>query len=653
MIPYDFKMELWTLNEVYNKVKNCRVVKPPYESDWYYSNKFFLDKRLDLESIYSNANRKFLDTITIKWIDYYLYREWSKHYIWTFDWTTFTNVTTDWFVVDSDSPIKLVYGKWIYWPRHSTHINSEVSSEMWWWVEFPLIPWYAWWYIKFWYSTWTRNLNVWDFILFKEWALTWWINRIEYMDWVVNGWSYAWSVVPVLWVNDTATLNWQPYIKDTVIENVWSYTLIITNTNWSTTINFTITATWPITWENIYIIWTNIRWTIPETWTSFESFKAANCEVWTTLVVWHSTWLDLIVLNWSSQAFTLRVLTTNSEPIIDAVNFDWNIFALTRTHMYFSRSTFNDNTQFYPLDYYYIDWWYKLFPIWKALLAFGRQNKLFAAANSTWTNVWYVWYDVNYNWDLFSKYSFIFDDQTIYILQKDKELKQIDIVQNNTTTFDLKVTDVLVSTRWLFNILDWWEVLINSNQRFLNFLYKKSWNTINYQYDKMYRHFIENEYNKEIYYFWEKILSNWNIYIENWIGGYTQEVNFMIDTLYSMQTPSIIRTLFWMSDTALNINLDTTLEIGWTIDIVNKVLTWFKPDLRLTWTITWDELLEDTEPNEASKYNWNIMSIQSNIEKTWRFINFKYHWTERFILWPSLVITKESRTFVNEPLLTN
>jgi hypothetical protein len=41
----------------------------------------------------------------------------------------------------------------------------------------------------------------------------------------------------------------------------------------------------------------------------------------------------------------------------------------------------------------------------------------------------------------------IFDDQTIYVLQADRQLKQIDIQQNNATTFDLLVKDALVGTK--------------------------------------------------------------------------------------------------------------------------------------------------------------------------------------------------------------
>ena len=586
MEPISFELTSWTLNQVFNRIKNCRVVKPPYD-DWYYSNKFFLDKRFWLEQFFSQAWRKFLDISTIKWIEYVLYQEWWKSYVWAINGTSIVNVTPSWFNINSDTPIKLVFGKWITWVKESTRTIWVPSIQSWWWVEFQLVPWYSSWYVIFTYS-WTKNLAVWDFIVFKSWALAWWINRIEHIEW-------------------------------------W----------------------------NIYIIWTNARWTLPKSWDEIDIYKAWTTEYGTTLVMPHKTWLDLVILNWINTANSFRILTTSSEPIIDCVNFDWNIFALTRTHMYFSRSTFDENTQFYPLDYYFIDWWYKLFAMWKALLVFWRQNKLFAAANSTTSNVWYVWYDVNYNWDLYSKYSCIFTDQTIYILQKDKQLKQIDIVQNNTTTFDLKLIDVIPQTKWLFNSLEWWEVFITSDSRMINFLHIKDWVTTNYQYDKMYQHFIEQEYNKQIYYFWNKILSKDKIYIENnylddW-EEYEQDINFSIDTWPNIYKPYILRTIFWLVPNEFNINLDVKLELWWKIFNINKDLLWFEFDGRLNTTLTLDELIWfDELPSESTEYNWTIASIQSTIAMIWRFIKFKYSSKNRFMMWDSFIISDKQKPYINE-----
>lgn len=89
-----FMLEVGTLNQTYNKIKNCRVVKPSYELDGSYSTEFFLDKRFGLESYFADATKKFLDYVDVKGIRYYLYKEGSKHYIGTYDGSSFHVITT-------------------------------------------------------------------------------------------------------------------------------------------------------------------------------------------------------------------------------------------------------------------------------------------------------------------------------------------------------------------------------------------------------------------------------------------------------------------------------------------------------------------------------------------------------------------------------
>lgn len=111
-------------------------------------------------------------------------------------------------------------------------------------------------------------------------------------------------------------------------------------------------------------------------------------------------------------------------------------------------------------------------------------------------------YDANYNGDLYSKYSFIFADQTIYMLQADKQLMQVDLIQNNNTSFNVAVKNILTQNRGKFEDLSGGEIFINVNDRYINFLWVNGSNTTNIQYDKQYTHWIENEYvGKKIYSF--------------------------------------------------------------------------------------------------------------------------------------------------------
>lgn len=60
-------------------------------------------------------------------------------------------------------------------------------------------------------------------------------------------------------------------------------------------------------------------------------------------------------------------------------------------------------------------------------------------------------YDANYNGDLYSKYSLIFADQTIYLFQDDKQLMQVDLVQNNNTSFNVATKNILTQNRGKFS----------------------------------------------------------------------------------------------------------------------------------------------------------------------------------------------------------
>jgi len=598
MEPYELKLESWTLNNVFNRIKNSRVVQPPYEKAWYYSNKFFLDKRYWLND-FATIPWDIVDDYKINWITYLLVHNYTYNlwYVYSLNWTTATNITPWWFFISSNSPKRFAIGKWLIWPRNSTWrtVDLPVSWETD-WTEFDwtLIPSYAGWYIKFKY-TWVQNVAVWDYIVFKDWALLWAVNRVEYID-----------------------------------------------------------------SDYIFIIATNIRWTIPRQWTVFDLYKQADWVIeWPVLLAGYTNWVNLIITDWENPSVFFPVLLTKKE-VIDIVNFDWNIWALTSNKLFFSRTTYEDNTNFYPTDSYWVTDWFKLFSLWKVLLLFAWINKLYVPTTSTTDKTLiYAWYDVNYQWELYSKYSCIFADQTIYVLQKDKQLKQIDIIQYNTTSYDLKVSDVLTQTKWLFNILeDWWEVYINSNQRFLNFLYYKNNKTINFQYDKMYQHFIENDYNVKIYKFWELILSTGKIlkeslYTDNWVE-YEQEINFILDTTHYIYKPYIIRTMFWLVENLFNVKLDIEFEIWWIIKKLNKVLSSFDFDNRLSETLTGDEVIWwDKVPNEQIEYNGNIVSIQSTILYTGRFIRFKYSGTNRFMIWDSFILTDRTKLFINEPLLTN
>lgn len=593
-IPYI--LEAGTLNQTYNKIKNCVVVKPSFELDWSYSNEFFLDKRLGLISEFHDDNKTFYDTIDIKWVTYYLYKEAGKHYIWSLTGASMNVITPGWFTVDDKSPLRLALGRWTYGANKGTlTIDAWITLETSTATTFDSLPGYTGGYVRF-HVTGTLP-SVWDYITFTSGVLAGGTNKILKVD-----------------------------------------------------------------AGNIYIIGTNARGSMPIVGTTMNVYS----DTATTLLVGHTGGVSLIILNGNNAAGVITVLATDN-PIVDIVNFDWNLFAMTESHVYFSRSTFDDNTQFYPLDYYAIDLGYKLFPIGKAMIVFWRQNKLIGAANSTGTTLGYVMYDANYNGDMYSKYSHIFSDQTIYILQDDGQLMQVDLVQNNNTSFNVAVRNILTQNRWKFDFLKpGGDIYISSSSRYLNFLYLYDWNTTNIQYDKQYTHWIDQEYlGKDIYMYWKwkGICAKGYIYSE---GGYVdhlidykQEVNFSVNGNDQIFMPYVIRTLFGLLPNHLlvptepewifDVDLDIKFDLWWKIKNEIKDLKDYKFDLRLSNISAIDDLIWWGDPIEnAILYNGNVVSIQTWIYKTWRYIYFRYTSSNRFIVWHSYVFMDKTKPFINE-----
>jgi len=172
-------MEVWTLNQIYDKVFNCVAVKPPYEWDkWIYNQNFFLDKRLWLTSYSIVSWYEAHDHITANWTDYYLLDNGTQSKLYADNGTTLTEVAWP-FATNSNSPKKLV--KWFnaWWLKvvswtitNPTNVAAPSTDLAFYWD----------WFVKLTLSnvTWVA-VN--QYIFFKDWVLAWWANKILYKTW--------------------------------------------------------------------------------------------------------------------------------------------------------------------------------------------------------------------------------------------------------------------------------------------------------------------------------------------------------------------------------------------------------------------------------------------------------------------------------------
>lgn len=460
--------------------------------------------------------------------------------------------------------------------------------------------------------------------------------KMSYSWWVI--WTWRWYIVFTSWVLKWLTVRYEANLE-----------------------------------SQLFILWTNLRWSIPNENDTFQCFW----DVWDTIYLWWSEKVYQIFLDWALPGLIIDMLDVRE--CIDITSLNWSIFVLTKERVYYSNVTTYSNADFYFLNFFNIIWWYRLFNIWKAIILFSTQNKLISTVTINNKEIFWM-YDLNYNWNLFSKYSCIFTDQTIMIFQDDLELLKVDINESAKNTFNINVSQVDTNVRWIFNNILWWEVYFSSSDRFIYLLHVSvDWDTASwyktkvYVYDKQYSHWTINEYEFKIINFWNKYVDmTW--YTRYWVLGidhisyewvwftdfgtleYEQELNFRLWDWERLMMPYVIRTLFWMPDVEMNVNLDITFEIWWKKEVMSKILSWYEHDLRLTneAEIVEDMIwYEDLLLNNWVVYDWNVVWIQNGIYKTWRFVFFKYYWFNRFIIWKSFVLTDKTKVFINELTLVN
>lgn len=668
-IPYEIRA--WQLNQTFELIKNCQVVKPPYDKWGFYSAEFFLDKRNGLTALCTDPTKNFLDNINIKGQEYYYYQTWNNTYLWVLASRVITAVAGP-FPVTSDSPKRLAYGRNIYGPKYASSIVRDPLAGTGRNFTVQWMAGYADGYVQI--NQLTAGIETGDYIVFTgDSVLRGGLNRVEDIDTTTITTNN-----PIAVTNVCVSLNNAPFFVAagtvSISPGPGSSTPLQSSTIVSSNLlTGIVTLTTPVTsaigdlisyGNNIYIIGTNSRWSVPKHWDTFDIYKKSNSIESNCILIGHNdangNWVvSMCLMNGTYSANVIKVLEATS-PVIDIVNFDQNVFVLTKRKMYHSRSTIDDNTQFYPLDNFSVDEWEKLFPMGKALFLFGRKNKLFstitANIGSTSNVPQYAGYDVNYTGSLYSKYATVFSDQTIYVLQKDLQLMQVDIVANNNSTFDIATKNILVNTRGIFERITGSAINIAVSSKHLSYMALKDWTTTVYQFDKQYQHWLVNEYkNLTINKFWEIVLLNGYIaevgttFTDFWVA-YDQEVNFSLNGGGPrMNMPYILRTVFGMVDSIFDVKLDAEFEIGGKNIPFNIRIHNLDLDNRFSEELTGDELIGwDVLPYEVSEYNGNTFSIQTTVLKTWRYIRFKYNSDVRFCIGDSFIFTDFTKPFINE-----
>lgn len=472
-------------------------------------------------------------------------------------------------------------------------------------IEYSIEPFYYY-YTSWIVFTWTYTINIdWD-------IYTWWANNI---DWPINAW-WIYRANVWYWTNSSS----------------WPYYMWLSRLDWWKINSITLTN-----WTNSYSL---IEKTLEQLWWQ----KYLVTPIW-------NNWLDyydINALNW----YWFKPISDIS--IKDVVSYNWVIFAMTYKSIYHSRLKFDWNTWFYPLDYFPYKWWEKLISFGRSLLVIWNQNKIINEVQ--WNQrTTYSLADLEYDWNLFSRYSYLFDEWNLFILQKDKKVVQVSLIQSDKTTYSITTQELNSNLRWLFEEAEW-ECFLNRADWCYNFLINKDWKTINRKYDISLKAWIFNYYDYKINYI-SKDLVLWNLFIwhEWWYtdlwSEYKQEVNMNAWNLINFTKLFIMRTIFWINNEfELDVDLNIEYELWrWNITTQNKNINSASFDTDNSYIFDEWEIIED----DSDLYKWSIASMQETLNFSGKYIRLKYSSYNRFILWDTYFLTQSSKPLINNILNSN
>jgi hypothetical protein len=610
---------IWWIDKFYHTFDNN--LQTYIERDWsdraeIYNKNAFMDMIInDLPAWYT-------------WIKYNIYWKSSLYTLWNISWNyKRVNENQKWLLIYKDDLTENTVIKYnTYWKKVTMNDMSSLPLD-----------------------TIRVTIDWIDYDIDRWWELT---SPWQVMEEITSLFSWLWYTIYKKYYDNTSYAwyrkqDWKDFTLS--ITYFWTYANNFDSVTYINLLDYNVNKNFCYWWD----------WITVSYWT--EAVKSESYNQSNTILNVNETNL------YSYEALHWEIIDWKQElNIIDVVEFEWAIFVLTDKAIYFSRVTFWDNTHFCPLDFFSYKWWTKLIPFWQALIVIWEQNKVITKTTSTllWTEniTSYLMKDLDFDWNLFSKYSYIYTEWTLYFLQDDKRLMVITVAPWDSVTYRLDTQEISKSYRYLFDS-DEWECFINKYKQNLNFIFV-NWNTTkNFQYDISLQNWIINEYDYPIYKIADNILtwakdyiSNWYIAIEEWYTdfwtAFKQVINFSYWNLIKLTQTSILRTIFGLTKTdRLDVKLTVEREeASWSMITTEHLLNNYSFDTMLDPAPDWDELIWY---EEQAMYNGNLASIQTDIYTAWRYTRFKLESETRFIMSSNYLIIRDMKAIINDILTSN
>lgn len=356
--------------------------------------------------------------------------------------------------------------------------------------------------------------------------MRWWYQKI--LSWTILS---VWNEDPTKAPNDVFEF-WYIKLQLSFTPAVWDYITFTSNT---TNLQWVTTKIHYVQWGFAYIRWTNLYWTLPTVWESVTTHD----KIWDIAVIAEKTKLVIVYSNWDT--ITLYTAWDNDE-IIDVEKFNSTLFVLTKEYLFFGRSLVNCNVNIYPLDFFdNMSWGNRILSFGKHLILFWEDNQVISPVNSTQWAVWYVTVDLNYEHNLFSKYSALSSQWSLYVLQEDKQFVKVNIVATSNSEYDIVTENAMSNVQWMLDDLEW-EVYVSKNDQYISIINnRQDWTAIAYNYNILYQHWVTREFNHPVKQLWNKPF--WYTQYEYWTDNVEQSISLELwwDNINQLKTCYFIK----------------------------------------------------------------------------------------------------------------
>lgn len=378
------------------------------------------------------------------------------------------------------------------------------------------------------------NVSVWGAIVYT------WVMGESQRALALKGWydlDSTWTVTSV--GAEDPTKDWNDVFAFWYIKLALSMTVTvgqyITFTSNTTNLQGISTKVHYVQGWFAYIRGTNLYWTLPTAW---ETISVHN-KIGRTIVLAERDKLVSVDIQWN--AITLFECDSD-DSIVDIEHFNGTIFLLTKNYVFFWRSLVNCNINIYPLDFFDNMWgWDRILTFGKHLILFWIENQIISPVNGTSGSLWYISNWLNFNHKLYSKYAALSDQGSLYILQDDKEFVKVDIVSVANGEYDLKTTDAMNDARGMLDEIDW-DVFITKGDKYISIINAlSSWQTISYNYNLSYQHWVTWKHDYTIRSFGDNIF--WEAQFAHSDEVVNQELSFQLwgDSLTYMKTCYLVK----------------------------------------------------------------------------------------------------------------